>query len=242
MDYLLSVFFGNTMKIEHLIFDLDNTLYSPDAKMDAGITFRMMSCVAEFFGVSYEEGLRIREGRIKKFSTTLEWLRSEGLTDIETYFSKVHPENEADELEEDVRLRPLLESIEIPKIVHTNAPREHAERVLSKLKIRDLFDCVCDIRDCGLKGKPYPDAYRTALEKCGGNIDNTIFFDDLYKYTDGYAAMGGTAVLMGNKNGHHLDSDSSSAFKGVPPHPGRTLRAASIYDVPALLEQIKQMD
>ncbi len=227
------------MHIEHLIFDLDNTLYPASAAMDAGITRRMMECVAVFFKVSMEEAAEIRKGKIRSFSTTLEWLRSEGLSDIEGFFSHVHPENEADELEEDKRLRPFLESIKIPKIICTNAPREHAERVLKKLNISDLFDTICDIRDCNLFGKPYASAFESALEYAGATIDNTLFLDDMQKYTDGYQAMGGTAVLIGNKNGKPLTSDASSAFKGIAPHPGRTFRLESIYQLPELLEKLK---
>ena len=118
------------MNVEHLIFDLDNTLYPSSGNMDKGITQRMMNFVASFFDVSYEEAVKIRAEHIRDFSTTLEWLRSEGLTDVESYFSAVHPPYEADELEENPLLRPFLESIRIPKIILTNAPSEHAERVL----------------------------------------------------------------------------------------------------------------
>ena len=87
------------MSIEYLIFDLDNTLYPSSAQMDKGITTRMMNCVAEFFNTSYEEAVKIRAEHITNFSTTLEWLRSEGLTDIETYFSKIHPGFRTDRLQ-----------------------------------------------------------------------------------------------------------------------------------------------
>ena len=227
------------MKIEHLIFDLDNTLYPATAAMDAGITQRMMECVASFFKVSMEEAAEIRKTNIKKFSTTLEWLRSEGLKDVEGFFAHVHPENEADELEEDKNLRPFLESIKLPKIICTNAPREHAERVLNKLKIRDLFDSICDIRDFNLLGKPYASAFETALKLCSGNIDNTLFIDDMQKYTDGYAAMGGTAALVGDKNGKPLTPDASSAFKGTAPHPGKTYRIKNVYELKDLINLIE---
>ena len=141
----------------------------------------MMNFVASFFDVSYEEAVKIRAEHIRDFSTTLEWLRSEGLTDVESYFSAVHPPYEADELEENPSLRPFLESIRIPKIILTNAPSEHAERVLEKLRVRDLFTAVCDIRTSGLLGKPYPQAFRSALEKCGGTTENTLFIDDMKK-------------------------------------------------------------
>ena len=103
------------MNVEHLIFDLDNTLYPSSGAMDRGITQRMMNFTASFLGVSYEEAVKIRAEHIRNFSTTLEWLRSEGLTDVESYFAAVHPPYEADELEENPSLRPFLESIPFRK-------------------------------------------------------------------------------------------------------------------------------
>ena len=52
------------MTIKHLIFDLDNTLYPCTAKMDSGISQRMMQCVADFFNTTVQEAIKIRE---KKF-------------------------------------------------------------------------------------------------------------------------------------------------------------------------------
>jgi putative hydrolase of the HAD superfamily len=228
------------MFIRHLIFDLDNTLYSSTAAMDTGITSRMLSCVAEFFNISYDEAVILRKQKLPGFSTTLEWLRHEGFTDTEYYFKQVHPENEADELPADPNLRPLLASINISKSILTNSPKEHADRVLTKLNVSDLFTNVCDIRNCGLNGKPYAGAYRKALEICNGTIDDTIFFDDQYKYTDGYEALGGTAVIVGTENGPHLHQDMTADGKSEekqPPHPGRTLHMPDIYALPTLLKQ-----
>lgn len=223
------------MKIEHLIFDLDNTLYTANSEMDFGITQRMMECVMAFFNCSFEEAAEIRKKKVRNFSTTLEWLRSEGLSDVEGFFRHVHPENEADELKEDPDLRPFLQSIEIPKIICTNAPREHAERVLKKLNVIDLFSEICDIRDFNLQGKPYPSAFKIALKKAGGTIENSIFIDDMLKYTDGWESLGGTAVLVGNKNGHHLNPEAAAKNKEKPLHPGRTLKIESIYKLPDIL-------
>lgn len=227
------------MKIEHLIFDLDNTLYTANSEMDFGITQRMMECVMYFFNCSFEEAAEIRKKKVRNFSTTLEWLRSEGLSDVEGFFRHVHPENEADELKEDPALRPFLQSIEIPKIICTNAPREHAERVLKKLNVIDLFSEICDIRDFNLQGKPYPSAFKIALKKAGGTIENSIFIDDMLKYTDGWESLGGTAVLVGNKNGHHLNPDAAAKNKEKPLHPGRTLKIESIYKLPDILSLLR---
>ena len=71
------------MKISHLLFDLDNTLYPSSSQMDAGITRRMLECVAEYFNCDFETAVELRKKNIIHYSTTLEWLRSEGFNDIE---------------------------------------------------------------------------------------------------------------------------------------------------------------
>ena len=228
------------MSIEYLIFDLDNTLYPSSAQMDKGITTRMMNCVAEFFNTSYEEAVKIRAEHITNFSTTLEWLRSEGLTDIETYFSKVHPQNEADELQPDTKLRPFLEAISLPKIILTNAPREHAQRVLDKLQIADLFIDICDIRSSNFYGKPYPLSFEIALQKIGGTIKNSLFIDDMQKYVDGYTTLGGTAVLVGNKNGKPLEKDAKPMQAIQNKKQGTLYKIQNIYELTDLLDKLNK--
>ncbi len=229
------------MKITHLLFDLDSTLYAPDSDMTKGFLERTITLVADFFHISREEAVERRLSNLPHYSTTLEWMRHEGLTDIERYLAYIHPESEADELDADENLRPLLTSIDMPKSILTNSPLEHAERVLKKLNVADEFESICDIRDCNFRGKPYETAYRAALKKCGGTTDGTLFFDDQFKYVDGYATLGGTAVLVGTHNGTYLAAGASpelSAVSAPPLHPGRVLRIADIYEMPALLKQI----
>ena len=59
------------------------------------------------------------------------------------------------------------------------------------------------------------------------------------KYTDGWAALGGTAVLIGNKNGKALSDDAKSMQKarlanktGIK---GQTIRLNSIYELQTIL-------
>lgn len=232
------------MKVTHLMFDLDSTLYAPTAGITSGFLDRTLAFVSEFFHISREEAREKRLSNLPNFSTTLEWLQSEGLADVERYLEYMHPESEANELDADMNLRPLLASIDTPKSILTNSPHEHADRVLKKLNVADLFESICDIRDCRFKGKPYEGAYRAALEKCGGTIADTLFFDDQFKYVDGYAALGGVAVLVGTHNGTPLGAGASpelSAVSAPPLHHGRVLRMADIYALPALLKQIADL-
>ena len=231
------------MKYKHLLFDMDNTLYPASSDMDKGITRRMLECVAEYFNCSIEQAQARRAEGIVHYSTTLEWLRAEGMTDFEGFLRHVHPDNEADELLPQPRLREFLLSLPYPKSILTNAPHEHSDRVLEKLGVADLFDAVTDIRDANFYGKPYPDAYFAALKKAGTIIEETLFLDDMQKYTDGWTALGGTAVLIGTPNGKPLAADARpmiearKANKGLPP--GKTIRFASIYELPELLKKLE---
>ena len=227
------------MKYTHLLFDMDNTLYPASSAMDKGITRRMLECVAEFFHCDMEQAIALRSEWIVHYSTTLEWLRSEGLTDIEGFLAHVHPSNEADELPLQPGLREFLISLNMPMSILTNAPHEHADTVLGKLGIADLFEAVTDIRDAGFNGKPYPDSYMAALRKVGAAIENTLFLDDMQKYTDGWVALGGTAVLIGDQNGKPLTEDAESMKKAraanTTGRPGKTIRLASIYEIGSVL-------
>ena len=49
------------MKISHLLFDLDDTLYPSSSNMNAGINRRMMECVADFFNCCIEEGKELKK-------------------------------------------------------------------------------------------------------------------------------------------------------------------------------------
>ena len=123
------------MKFSHLLFDMDNTLYPSSSDMDKGITRRMLECVADFFKCDIQKAAELRAERIVHYSTTLEWLRAEGMSDVEGFLLHVHPDNEADELMPQPGLRDFLLSLDYPK------------SILGKLQIADLFEAVTDIRD-----------------------------------------------------------------------------------------------
>lgn len=227
------------MKYSHLLFDMDNTLYPASSAMDKGITRRMLECVADFFHCDMERAIELRAENIVHYSTTLEWLRAEGMTDVEGFLAHVHPSNEAEELQPQPGLREFLLSLDMPMSILTNAPHEHADTVLGKLGIADLFEAVTDIRDAGFNGKPYPDAYMAALKKVGADIENTLFLDDMQKYTDGWVALGGTAVLIGSPNGKPLAEDAKSMIAARAANksgrPGQTIRMKSIYEIKSIL-------
>lgn len=216
--------------IKHLIFDLDRTVYPADTRMSDDISYRIKRFASEFWGLDFEEGARQRSEAVKKYGTTLDWLvEAGGFADIEAYFAAVHPSDECCGLYKTPQLRPLLESLPQDKMILTNSPYEHAQRVLEFLEVRDLFGSICDIRANNLKGKPAASAFYRALEMCGGTVQDSIFLDDAEGYTDGWARLGGIAVLV----------DAAGKKLNTPGLPGKTYCIKDIYELPALLKEIE---
>lgn len=183
--------------IQALIFDLDNTLYPASSSMEANTVRLMNEYVAKLSGTTYEEAIKLRRARMPGYGTTLEWLMAEyGFRDYEDYFSSVHPDGEEDSIDYDHELGPFLDSISLPKYVFTNAPMEHADRVLKKLQISDRFETVFDIRFCELKGKPHAFAVDKVLKAVGLPPENTIFADDVPRYVQGFINRGGKGLLV----------------------------------------------
>ena len=236
------------MKIRHLIFDLDNTLYPCTSAIDAGISRRMMEFVADFLKLPIDKAAALRKERMPLYGTTLEWLRTEhGLKDVQAYFRYVHPLSEANELTPDKNLRPFLLSLGLPMTVLTNAPRVHADTVLDFYDIKDLFESIHDIETNNLQGKPHESAYMNAVKWGGHTLDDTLFFDDHAKYTRGYAAIGGKAVLVtgptqerGGATTICKTFTSKTADGWDTSDPTAIACIKTIYEIPELLEKLEK--
>jgi len=186
-----------------LLFDLDNTLYSDTVGMERDILVRMNRFVAKTLDLDLSEAAEIRRDRTRRYGTTLEWLMAEhGFTEPESWFAAIHPEGEESAIQRDPSLRRLLESMKLPKVIFTNSPMEHAERVLDKLGIRELFDRVYDIRFNGLRGKPHSEAIRRVLADCDVDAPESLLVDDIPKYVRGFVEEGGHGVLLDEADRH----------------------------------------
>ncbi|MDR3116121.1 MAG: HAD-IA family hydrolase [Treponema sp.] len=189
------------MTLQYILFDLDNTLYSPRYGLELHVGRRITEFLVAYLGLSPEEALGQRRELFRHYGTTLEWLIAEkGYTDIEAYYQAIHPEGEADTLAPDPGLRDFLESLPLPQGILTNSPREHADRILAKLGVADCFTHIFDIRWNGFKGKPHAEAFRRALNTLGTIPETTLFIDDTLRCVSGYRALGGPGLLLDEEN------------------------------------------
>jgi putative hydrolase of the HAD superfamily len=189
--------------IRYILFDLDNTLYPSSLGLDEELGERIGEFIARYLDVPIEKVNEVRPERSARYGTTLEWLIAEkGLNDIEAYYAAVHPEGEEARLEPDPRLRAFLKGLPVPAAILTNAPMEHAERVLRKLDLEGLFTHIFDIRWNGLKGKPAESAFRRVLQAIDMKSEEVLFVDDLPSYIEGFQRIGGRGVLLDEQDLH----------------------------------------
>jgi putative hydrolase of the HAD superfamily len=198
--------------IKYLLFDLDNTLYSIRYGLEENVSRRIRKFLAAWLGMGEEEAAAERRKGIERYGTTLEWLMGEkNFTDVEGFYSSVHPEGEADSLKPDPELREFLSGLPYPKAILTNSNREHADRILTKLELGDIFTHIFDMRWNNLKGKPRPDVFKRVLAVLEKSPEEVLFIDDYPRYVAGFNALGGAGILL-----DELDS--------YPGFPGRRVR------------------
>jgi len=191
--------------IRHILFDLDNTLYSINSGLEKFFINRVREYASSWLGLSWEEFDPMWDEAIntKRYGTTLEWLCTEkGFTDVDDYLAHMHPEHETDSLSPDPELRQFLLSLPCPYSILTNSPDFHAERVLKKLGLEGIFQHMFDIKSNALKGKPNALAYQNALDVIGLNPDEVLFVDDIPRYVNGYLVIGGKGLLLDENDKH----------------------------------------
>ena len=195
--YLCLFFVIIVLMIRHILFDLDNTLYSARYGLDQEVTQRIREYTVAWLGLPPEEAERLREEGYRKYGTTVDWLvHDRNFTAIDEYQAFIHPEKEADTLLPDPGLRRFLESLPCPCSILTNSPRFHADRILKKLELEGIFKNIFDILGNGLRGKPSASVFCHALETLSLKPEEVLFVDDTPRYVEGYLALGGRGLLL----------------------------------------------
>jgi len=183
--------------IKHILFDLDNTLYSARYGLEEAVTRRVREFVLSWLGPPLEENERLWREGYKRHGTSVEWLICEkGFTAFDEYQAYIHPEDEADSLLPDPELRSFLESLPCPCSILTNAPRFHADRIIGKLELEGVFHNIFDIVGNGPEGKPKAVSFMRALEALELTPKEVLFIDDIPRYVEGYLALGGRGLLL----------------------------------------------
>jgi len=198
------------LQVRTWVFDLDNTLYPPQARLFDQIEGRMVEWVSRRLDLPRAEADRLRRHYWKRYGTTLAGLMAEHGVDPGDYLAHVHA-IDMSVLHPDPRLARALAALPGRRIVHTNADRGYARRVLAARGIGGLFDAVYGIEETGFHPKPAARAFEAILAQDGLDPARAAMFEDDPRNLAVPHALGMCTVLVTPRPvaaphiGHHTD-------------------------------------
>jgi putative hydrolase of the HAD superfamily len=209
------------MPFKSLYFDLDDTLYPSSSGLWDAIRDRMNLYMQNMIDLPLPEIIRLRQGYLEKYGTTLRGLQAHYEVDRDEYLAFVHDLPLEKYIHPDPGLHELLLSLPQKRWIFTNSDANHARRVLSILGVEDCFDGIIDIRAIDFACKPEKLAYERALAISGDSDPaQCIIFDDSVRNLAPARELGFYTILVG-KDGPEpaVDQTISSLHvlrKGIP--------------------------
>lgn len=152
--------------IDTWVFDLDHTLYPPQARLFAQIEARMNAFIVTNVGVSEGEATILRERYWADHGTTLAGLMHHHGIAPDAFLEDVH-RIDLSPLTPDPALAAAIAALPGRKIVFTNGPRAHAERVTRARGLTGLFETLYGVEDAGFVSKPHAPAYDAVFGLAG---------------------------------------------------------------------------
>ena len=170
----------STASFDHVtfwVFDLDNTLYPPSARLFDQIERRMTDWVMTTLGVDRARADHLRRHYWETYGTTLAGLMAEHGADPGPYLTDVH-DIDFSPLRPDPALAARIAALPGRRIVYTNGSAPYAERVLEARGLSGLFDAIYGVEHAGFRPKPERAAFETVFAADGLDPARAAMFED----------------------------------------------------------------
>lgn len=201
--------------VTYWVFDLDNTLYPPQARLFDQIEVRMTQYVMDALGVQRDEADRLRRHYWATYGTTLAGLMREHDVDPAPYLTDVH-DISLDHLEHDTELAAHIRALPGRRIVYTNGSAPYAERVLAARGLNGLFDAIYGVEHASFRPKPEREAFEEVFTTDGVVPSEAAMFEDEPRNLAAPHDMGMRTVLVGpdphDADHIHFHTDDLTAF------------------------------
>lgn len=181
--------------VDHWVFDLDNTLYSHEAKVWPQVDERITLFLAEMFGLDGMSSRALQKYYYQRYGTTLKGLMEEHGIDPADFLDFAH-EIDLTLLDPNPALGAAIAALPGRKLILTNGSRGHAENVAGKLGILHHFEDIFDIVNAGFTPKPERATYENFLAKHGVDPGRAAMFEDIEKNLIVPSALGMKTVLI----------------------------------------------
>jgi putative hydrolase of the HAD superfamily len=199
------------------VFDLDNTLYPPAARLFDQIEIRMTRYVMDALDVTRDEADRLRRLYWAEHGTTLAGLMRVHGVDPGPYLTHVH-DISLDHLDPDPDLAARIADLPGRRIVYTNGTAPYAERVIAARGLAGRFDAIYGVEHAAFRPKPDRAAFETIFARDGTDPQKAAMFEDDPRNLAAPHAMGMRTVHVApdrHEADHiHHHTDDLPAFLG----------------------------
>ena len=185
------------LEAEAWVFDLDNTLYPASSNLFAQIDEKMTRFIADFLDLDRDEANRLRKNYFREHGTTMRGLMNHHAMEPGPFLEYVH-DIDLGNVSPDPLLDRALSRLPGRKIIYTNGPADHANRIMDRLSIGHHFEAVFDIIGAGYVPKPDPKAYGDLVERFGLEPRKSVMVEDLARNLAPAAALGMITVWVRN--------------------------------------------
>ena len=201
-------------EMKYLLLDLDGVCYGshngyPLEKVFGLVSKRMTLFIQEKLGLDEKKAKELQTSYFYKYNTSLNGLMLHHNVIGDEFLKYVH-DIDISFMKEDKIMRNELENLDMEKFIFTNGSAEHAQNILTRLGIYDLFgkEKVFDIKDAGYVPKPEAQTFDLMVKKFGIKPKETIYIEDIAKNLSTGFEKGCTTVwLINDEHFGKIDSD-----------------------------------
>ena len=201
-------------EMKYLLLDLDGVCYGshngyPLEKVFGLVSKRMTLFIQEKLGLDEKKAKELQTNYFYKYNTSLNGLMLHHNVIGDEFLKYVH-DIDISFMKEDKTMRNELENLDMEKFIFTNGSAEHAQNILTRLGIYDLFgkEKVFDIKDAGYAPKPEAQTFDLMVKKFGIKPKETIYIEDIAKNLSIGFEKGCTTVwLINDEHFGKIDSD-----------------------------------
>jgi len=164
--------------VEYILFDLDETLYPPSVGLMQAISARINAYLVAHLGLTHPAADSLRRDYERRYGSFFHGVALLGGLDLGDLSAYAHDVNIEQYLAPDADLGCLIECIQSPRVIFTNAPHAYAERVLTRLGISQQFARLFAYEFGEGSGKPSAAVYTKVQRALDVPGDALVMVDD----------------------------------------------------------------
>jgi putative hydrolase of the HAD superfamily len=190
--------------VDTWVFDLDQTLYPPEAEVMALIEGKMTAFVARETGLPRDEAFKLQKTYLSEHGTTLAGLMAHYGVEPRRFLDEVHDVS-IDSLHPDPELNTLIAALPGRKLVFTNGDERHAVRILARLEMTALFDGVFHLEHANWVPKPNMATFELMMKAHLVTPTRAAFFEDSPRNLKPAHQLGMKTILVGPRAAANTD-------------------------------------